>query len=113
MLYIFVRFSALREGDGSISTVLYPSGESLTVLAFKKTITDLFSVDVSSSSWSEDDDSVVLSQERTETQGVGVGTKIVSKTTTIDAVSGAIVEVTVDEQIASRTQSEQTGECGL
>ena len=100
----------MRERDGSISTVLYPSGESLAVLAFKKIIADLFSVDIGSSSQSEIDDSVVLSQERTESRGVGVGAKIVSKTTTIDAVNGAILEVTVDEQLASRNQSGQTGE---
>ena len=100
----------MRKRDGSISTVLYPPGESPTVLAFKKTIADLFSVDIGSSSESENNDSVVLSQEKTESHGVGVGVKIVSKTTNIDSVSGAVVEVTVDEQLASRNQSGQTDE---
>ena len=109
MTIIIVRFSAVRE-NGRISNVLYPPGESLAVLAFKKTLAKLFSVDTVSSSWSKDEQSIILTREWVEREGHGVGTKHVSKTTTIDAVSGAVTAVNTHEQISSDTHSGEPGE---
>ena len=88
---IFFRFSVVRESDGAVTSVLYTSDEPLTVLAFKKTLAALLSVDTSSSSWSEDGSSMVLVQEKVE------GGKGYSKSTTIDRASGAVVEVIMTE----------------
>ena len=60
---MFNRFSIVRESNGTISTVYYPSGEPETVLAFKKTLAGLFSVDVVSSDRSAAGDRAVLVHE--------------------------------------------------
>ena len=87
----FERFSAVREEDGSVSGVLYPPNEHLEVLAFKKSLAGLFSIDVSSSSWTEAGSSLVLVQE-VEGQGVGGLTR---KTTAIDRESGVVTKASL------------------
>ena len=39
-----IRFSAVKDGDGTISEVRYPASEPASVTAFKKSIAGLFSL---------------------------------------------------------------------
>ena len=103
------RFSAVRDRDGGISSVLYPPGESPTVLAFKKTLAKLFSVDTDSSVESETEEGVVLTNEWAETEGNGAAIKQVRKKTTIDSISGAVTNVDIHEQVSSETQNKESG----
>ena len=81
----------MREEDGRVSGVLYPPDEPLDVLAFKKTLAELFSIDASTSSWSEDGSRLVLVEE-VEEERVGGGGQ---KTTAINRESGVVTEVTL------------------
>ena len=103
------RFSVVRDRDGGISSVLYPPGESRTVLAFKKTLAKLFSVDTDSSVESDTEEGVVLTNEWVETEGNGATIKQIRKTTTIDSISGAVTGVDIHEQISSETQNKESG----
>lgn len=104
-MFIF-RFSVIRNDNGSISTVYYPPNESSTVVAFKKKLAQLISVDVSSSiNWWEDDDNVVLAQE---TLAIGQAVNMtICQTTTINKINGIINNVLINEHISS--DNEDTG----
>lgn len=103
------RFSAIRDKDGIISYVLYPPGEPHAVLAFKKTLAKLFSIDTDLSVQSETEEGVVLTNEWVETEGDGATVKQVSKTTTVDSISGAVTDVVIHEQVSSETQNRDSG----
>ena len=77
--------------DGRVSSVLYSSHETFEVIAFKKSLAALLSVDGSSGSWSDEGSSVVVIQE-----GQTVGERT-SKTTVVDRDSGAVTRVTLVE----------------
>ena len=101
------RFSIKRADDGSINKVFYPSNESSSVVAFKKKLAQLLSVDVSSSSWREEGLSVVLVLDSvTEGESVGMRTH---KETTIDRANGAISVAAADEHVSTG----KNGELGI
>ena len=103
---MFNRFSIVRESNGTISTVYHPFGEPETVLAFKKALAGLLSVDAVSSDWSAAGDRAVLVHEAlNHRQTVRVH---VRKTSTIDIVNQTLVEVTAEEQMIP--SNAETGE---
>lgn len=86
----------MREENGRVSGVFYPPDESLEVIAFKKSLAGLFSIEAgSSSSWSEEGSSLVVVQEVEGThsqQAVGGRN---TKTTSIDRETGTVIDVSL------------------
>ena len=87
----------MREQNGRVSGVFYPPDESLEVVAFKKSLAGLFSIEASSSSWSEEESSLVVVQEVEGThsqQAVGGRN---TKTTSIDRETGTVTDISLTE----------------
>ena len=98
------RFSAMREKDGTISNVFYQSEDSQRLLALKKTLAGLFSVDLASGSWFGDGVSVVAIHDGVNDPPAG-GLRV-SKKTTIDRTNRVITEVATDQQMDHETGEE-------
>lgn len=87
------------EGDGIVSSVLYEAGGSHRVLALKKMLAGLLSVDQNSGTWSDNGDSVVVTHEGPpRADGVSA-----TKTTTIDRENSVITEVISNENVDQET----------
>ena len=71
--------------------VLHTPDEPLHVLAFKKTLAQLFSVNTDSGSWSEEGSNIVIVEEMSRNN------QRISKSMTVDKASGETVEVTLTE----------------
>ena len=109
------RFSFLRESSGAVSTVLYPSSESPSILAFKKSFAKLLSTDAVFSERGEDGSNSVFTWEWVEGGGDGVREgggggreKSVRKVMSLDE-TGAIVQIKVDEKISSPERDRRAG----
>ena len=104
----FLRFSVVRQSNGSIETVLFPPSETDIVLAFKKTVAKLFSVDAEFGEREDAGGGRVFTQAWVESVRGG-REKHVEKLVLFDA-SSVLIEVELDEIISSSEQSEKESE---